>query len=207
MDIAPADLAAEYVHAANRWPVIRHTELAYGLPAFCLFAVGSRETNLDPIYTQGTVGDNGHGHGVWQYDDRSHTIPAGFDRDIVQQAKTAAGMLASLIGQVGEQGAYDEYNSGRPVDSATTGGDYGSDVLGRRLWLVEHYGEHMIWGRDGATLDEQVSDGRLSMIRQWWLMYHSDQELTVQAQGAALSNWRQKGGDDTEAGIRDGRWG
>src|SRR5271166_6321874 len=90
-----------------------------------LFAVGSRETNLT-----NEVGDFGHGHGVWQLDDRSHTPPGGFanfDADVPLQCTTAAVMLHGLLtatgGQVEEAAAI--YNSGQPGELGTTHQDYG----------------------------------------------------------------------------------
>ncbi len=130
MDIAPAQLLAEYQRAAAAWPFIPAVERQYGLPPFCLFAVGSRETNLT-----NEAGDLGHGHGVWQLDDRSHQIPPGFDQDVHAQAIYAAIMLAGEIAAYGEVGAYDVYNSGQPAPAGTTGHDYGPDVAGRRAWL------------------------------------------------------------------------
>jgi hypothetical protein len=67
------ELSAQYQRAKSQWPFIHRTELARGLPRMLLFAVGSRETNLT-----NEVGDSGHGHGVWQLDDRSHMPPGGF---------------------------------------------------------------------------------------------------------------------------------
>lgn len=54
--------------------------------------MGSRETNLT-----NEVGDGGHGHGVFQLDDRSHDIPAGFDSSVDTQALKAAAMPAANI--------------------------------------------------------------------------------------------------------------
>ena len=72
MNISESDLSAQFQRAKSTWPFIHQTELARGLPRM-LFAVGFRETNLT-----NEVGDPGHGHGVWQLDDRSHTPPGGF---------------------------------------------------------------------------------------------------------------------------------
>ena len=72
MEITATELIEEYEHASARWPFIHQTELAHGLPRMMLFAIGSRETNLT-----NEVGDGGHGHGVWQLDDRWHQRRAG----------------------------------------------------------------------------------------------------------------------------------
>lgn len=153
MNISPADLAGERKRAGQAWPFIDTFERQYGLPAGLLYAVGSRETNLT-----NEVGDGGHGHGVWQLDDRSHTIPAGFDRNVQAQAAKAAAMLAALIKQFAAYGppgalrcALAAYNAGAGtvqynvahglgVDHGTAGNDYGADVFERMTWLQTNEG-------------------------------------------------------------------
>lgn len=132
MDITESELSAQYQQASSQWPFIRQAELAHGLPKMLLFAVGSRETNLT-----NEVGDFGHGHDVWQLDDRSHVPPGGswqsFLANVPLQCTTAAAMLHSLLvisGNDVDQAAC-RYNSGSPFDSVTTGHDYGIDVVQR----------------------------------------------------------------------------
>jgi hypothetical protein len=139
MDITKSDLSAEYQRASSEWPFIKQTELAHGLPRMLLFALGSRETNLT-----NEVGDYGHGHGVWQLDDRFHNPPGGFanfDRNVPLQCATAADMMHSLLtiegGNVERAAA--RYNSGQPERGPTTGGDYGIDVLGRMQTLQQMF--------------------------------------------------------------------
>ena len=141
MEIIGAELASQYQQASLTWPFIHQSELAQGLPRMLLFAVGSRETNLT-----NEVGDGGHGHGVWQLDDRSHTPPGGswpaFDANVTLQCSTAAamvhGLLASTGGNVEEAAAI--YNSGQPGEPGTTHGDYGIDVLERMQFLQQFPG-------------------------------------------------------------------
>jgi len=102
-----------------------------------LFAVGSRETDLT-----NEVGDGGHGHGVWQLDDRFHNPPGGFanfDSNVPMQCATAAAMLHTDLaitgGNLEEAAAI--YNSGHPDEAATTGGDYGIDVRERMQFLQQ----------------------------------------------------------------------
>jgi peptidoglycan hydrolase-like protein with peptidoglycan-binding domain len=138
MEITEAQLASQYRQATSTWPFIHQAELAQGLPRMLLFAVGSRETNLT-----NEVGDGGHGHGVWQLDDRSHTPPGGswpaFDGNVTLQCTTAAamvhGLLTSTGGNVEEAAAI--YNSGQPGEPGTTHGDYGIDVLERMQFLQQ----------------------------------------------------------------------
>jgi hypothetical protein len=131
MNIAPDVLRAQVLRALDQWPFIVDAERNYDLPPWLLFAVGSRETNLT-----NEIGDNGHGHGVWQLDDRSHIIPPGFDSNVELQATTAAKMLHDDLAAQG--GNIDKaacvYNSGQPYDQYTTGGDYGRDVAERQAW-------------------------------------------------------------------------
>src|SRR2546423_5219733 len=144
MGIPAATLLAQAKTALQQWPWVTDVEKAHGLPQFLLLAVGSRETNLNVAFTQGTRGGGGHGHGVWQYDDRFHKIPAGFDTNARQQADIAAGLLADLIKHfkgnlaaamaaynAGVGGVEKQLKKGSNPDAATTGKDYGSDVLAR----------------------------------------------------------------------------
>jgi len=135
MNISESDLSAEYQRANAKWPFIHQTELARGLPRMLLFAVGSRETNL-----VNELGDGGHGHGVWQLDDRFHTPPGGFaqfDTNVPLQCSIAADMLhghlATEAGNVVR--AANRYNSGQPETALTAGGDYGPDVVERMQTL------------------------------------------------------------------------
>lgn len=132
MDISVTDLKNEYLAALQLWPFLPGYESYARLPRMMLFAVGSRETNLSPAYANGTVGDGGHGHGVWQLDDRSHIIPIGFDTDVHVQAQIAAEMLVANFNQAGAWiPALAMYNSGQTDDRYTTGHDYGHDVVDR----------------------------------------------------------------------------
>ena len=135
MNISESDLSAQFQRAKSTWPFIHHTELARGLPRTLLFAVGSRETNLT-----NEVGDGGHGHGVWQLDNRSHTPPGGFaqfDNNVPLQCSIAADMLHGLLAmEAGNvERAANRYNSGQPETAHTTGRDYGPDVVQRMQTL------------------------------------------------------------------------
>lgn len=148
MRITPVDLSREYKNARSTWPFITDIEKEYGLPPFLLYAVGSRETNLT-----NEVGDFGHGHGMFQLDDRSHTIPPGFDLDVKAQAIKAASMLQALIAYWPKylRAAVASYNAGTGgvkqaladtgnPDSYTANHDYGQDVLDRMTYLQKTYG-------------------------------------------------------------------
>jgi hypothetical protein len=135
MECTESELTAQFERASSKWPFIQKTELAHGLPSMLLFAVGSRETNLT-----NEVGDFGHGHGVWQLDDRSHNPPGGFanfDSNVPLQCATAAAMLRANLairgGNVEEAAAI--YNSGQPGEFGTTHHNYGIDVRERMEFL------------------------------------------------------------------------
>jgi hypothetical protein len=140
VNISADTLKAEAATALRTWPFIPAVEQAHSLPANLLLAVGSRETNLRDV-----VGDGGHGHGVWQRDDRFWPIPASYT--VEQQANDAASLLAANIHTFGLAGGVAAYNcgggnvqraldEGRSVDHYTTGGDYSADVLGRLTALT-----------------------------------------------------------------------
>jgi hypothetical protein len=137
MNITPEELEDQYQRAKAAWPWLPQLERSHALPRMLLFAVGSRETNLT-----NEIGDGGHGHGVWQYDDRWHPIPAGFDHNVQQQAGTAGQELSELLSTYGDvRRAANAYNSGSPDDQATTGHDYGLDVLERMQYLANRHQE------------------------------------------------------------------
>lgn len=149
MRISPDDLIAEMTRASKQWTVIGEVNEAYMLPPYLLHAVGSRETNLT-----NEIGDNGHGHGIFQLDDRSHTIPPGFMDDIKAQCTVAAAMLIALFHKYGDWvSACNAYNSGSPLSANTTNGDYGPDVMQRQVFLLKLLGDPV-----DAVWDVQITD-------------------------------------------------
>ena len=139
-----ATVTAQAKKALEQWPFIRAVETKYNILSGLLLAVGSRETNLRNV-----VGDGGHGHGVWQQDDRWWPgMPEDFDQDVQAQAEKAGKLLADNHKALGTWGlAAAAYNAGvtgvknalaagKSGDSATTGGDYGADVLGRQKYTA-----------------------------------------------------------------------
>lgn len=132
MNITPQDLLAQYQRANRDWPFITDTNTRYGFPPCLLHAIASRETDMRNIR-----GDGGHGHGVFQLDDRWHQIPPGFDQDVATQTETAARMLTDLHQRVGDWTlACNLYNSGSTDVNQTAGRDYGPDVMGRQQCLA-----------------------------------------------------------------------
>lgn len=181
MQISSSDLISEYSRAAKAWPWLYSVEREYGLASMTLFAVGSRETNLT-----NEIGDGGHGNGVWQLDDRSHTIPAGFNNDVKRQADTAAHMLRTLLDNF--HGRYDcafaAYNAGAGtvkynlsrginVDTGTAGGNYSSDVISRL---------HYLQAQEGTSMAQTLTNDDINAIVKavfghklhWWNNKHKN---------------------------------
>jgi Transglycosylase SLT domain len=95
----------------------------YGLDPDLLAAVAAQETGgPDTNAGHNVVGDGGHGHGLFQIDDRSHpfaSTPAAMDP--AQNADYAAGMLSGLLKQYGGnvREALSAYNTGSPTAAGT----------------------------------------------------------------------------------------
>jgi soluble lytic murein transglycosylase-like protein len=107
----------------------RHHALDPGL----LAAVAAQETGgPDTNAGRNVVGDGGHGHGVFQIDDRWHSFAATADAmDPAKNADYAAGMLSGLLKQYGGnvREALSAYNAGSPTATGTrTRWEDGSDL-------------------------------------------------------------------------------
>jgi len=145
----------EYRRAKAEWPFIDAVEKAHGLLPLLLYAVGSRETELenkagDFTQRKGESSPRFHGFGVWQRDSGSFDVDESYLKDVHRQAEDAATLLAGHHGTFGRwDAAVAAYNcgagdvrsaldAGRPVDEPTAGHDYSADVLARRDFLVAH---------------------------------------------------------------------
>lgn len=161
MNIPPEYLRLDYLRARDWWgPLIGQAERDHGIPPRLLYAIYSRETNLgrhwrtappatwppqptddDLTYYVRHAGDEGHGRGIGQVDDRSHAIPPGWATNVAWQVQRSAEILAA--GLAAERGnvvrAANRYNSGQPETRYTTGKDYGPDVAERWQWLLAEY--------------------------------------------------------------------
>lgn len=165
MNISSQALASQYEKANADWPWIHEVNDSHGLPPFTMHALGSRETNLRNI-----VGDGGNGWGVWQRDIQ-HGIPDGWMEDVRGQCEWSANLLTSNLKQCGDLiGAANRYNSGSCKTSATTGKDYGPDVVARREWLeaniadLEHL--HPVFRSRVIATGVAVASGARSTARQ-----------------------------------------
>ncbi len=148
-------LAAEFARARSAgWDrACASAEKESKLPPGLLLAIASQETDMNDV-----VGDGGHGRGLFQIDDRSHTTflrQQGANRPggkpaVPAAAKYAAGLVrfnfdfgvkngvperdrlkfALSAYNAGAGGALEGFKAG-DSDRRTTGGDYGKAVLGR----------------------------------------------------------------------------
>ena len=148
-------LAAELARArTNGWDsACQSAEKESKLPPGLLLAIASQETDMNDV-----VGDGGHGRGLFQIDDRSHTTflrqqganKPGGKPAVPAAAKYAAGLVrfnfdfgvkngvperdrlrvALSAYTAGAGGALEGFKTG-DSDRRTTGGDYGKAVLGR----------------------------------------------------------------------------
>jgi hypothetical protein len=125
-----------------------------GLDPTLLAAVAAQETG-GPGANSGAnvVGDGGHGHGVFQIDDRYHTFattPAAMDPG--QNADYAAGMLSGLLQKYGGDvhAALSAYNAGSPTATGTTT-NWGGATLGYADSVMAHYAQLGGTARDAAV--------------------------------------------------------
>lgn len=125
--------AAQIANAARR----------HGVDPELLAAVAAQETG-GPGSNAGrnVVGDGGHGHGIFQIDDRWHAFAATSDAmNPAKNADYAAGMLHDLLAQNGGDArrALSAYNAGSPTarGTATKWGD--GSVLGYADSVLRHY--------------------------------------------------------------------
>jgi len=157
--------ASEKMAETDRQCVMRHKEkLAaaaqqFALPPALLAAIASRESRGGNVLSPDGTGDNGHGFGVMQVDDRNPfpVVQDGgpFGQPHINQAtdilskklKTVKNQHAELSEVEQLQMAVSRYNGGRGLtppdsDQGTTGGDYMNDVWARARYYarVEQWG-------------------------------------------------------------------
>src|SRR5271166_496635 len=124
-------------------PEIAGAARAHGLDPTLLAAVAAQETG-GPGSNSGTniTGDGGHGHGLFQIDDRYHAFastPAAMQPGA--NANYAAGMLANLLQQNGGnvRAALSAYNAGSPSAEGTVTSWPGGQQLGYADSVMQHY--------------------------------------------------------------------
>jgi hypothetical protein len=129
----------------------------HNLSPALLAAVAAQETG-GPGSSSGAnvVGDGGHGHGVFQIDDRYHTFaatPAASDPG--KNADYAAGLLSGLLQKFGGnvREALSAYNTGSP-DATGTITDWGGGArLGYADSVLRHEAAFGTTARDAAIPD------------------------------------------------------
>ncbi|MBV8639445.1 MAG: transglycosylase SLT domain-containing protein, partial [Candidatus Eremiobacteraeota bacterium] len=115
-------------------PQIEAAAQRHGLDPRLLAAVAAQETG-GPGSNSGrnVVGDGGHGHGVFQIDDRYHAFArTSAAMDPAENANYAAGMIADNLKRYGGnvREALSAYNAGDPNATGTTTDWGGGKVLG-----------------------------------------------------------------------------
>jgi hypothetical protein len=124
---------AQITQAAQRW----------GLDPKLLAAVAAQETG-GPGSNSGrnVIGDGGHGHGLFQIDDRSHAFARTPDAmDPAKNADEAAHMIHDLLAQNGGNvhAALSAYNAGSPTATGTTTTWPDGATLGYADSVERHY--------------------------------------------------------------------
>lgn len=137
-------------------PQITAAASKYGLDPTLLEAVAAQETG-GPGRNSGRniVGDGGHGHGIFQIDDRWHAFAAtAAAMDPAQNADYAAKMLSGLLKHYGGNvhAALSAYNAGSPTATGTTT-NWGAQTLGYADSVLQHYQQLA-----GTTRDTQMAD-------------------------------------------------
>jgi hypothetical protein len=117
--ISAASLAGQGVRYSGAiWNAARD----HGLDPALLAAVAAQETGgPDTNAGRNIVGDSGHGHGLFQIDDRYHDFARTPDAmNPARNAEYAAGMLSGLIQRYGSvHRALSAYNAGDPNAEGT----------------------------------------------------------------------------------------
>lgn len=127
----------------------------YHLDPTLLAAVAAQETGgLGATSGRNIVGDEGHGHGLFQIDDRSHAFastPAAMDP--AQNADYAASMISGLMSRFGGnvREALSAYNTGSPTATGTTT-NWGGKTLAYADSVLAHVAQL------SGTRDAQIAD-------------------------------------------------
>ncbi len=119
IDPAASRLAASGVAYASQ---IAGAARRHGLDPSLLAAVAAQETGgPDSNAGRNVVGDGGHGHGLFQIDDRSHPFAStAAAMDPSRNADYAAGMISGLLSRYGSvREALSAYNTGSPTATGT----------------------------------------------------------------------------------------
>jgi hypothetical protein len=124
-------------------PAIAQAAATHGIDPTLLAAVAAQETG-GPGSNAGRniVGDGGHGHGVFQIDDRYHAFAdSKAAMNPTSNADYAAGMLRGLLDRYGGNvhQALSAYNAGSPNATGTTTTWNDGQTLGYADSVMRHY--------------------------------------------------------------------
>jgi hypothetical protein len=152
--------APEIVQAASR----------HGLDPALLAAVAAQETG-GPGTNAGSniVGDGGHGHGIFQIDDRWHAFArTAAAMNPTANAEYAAGMISGLLRRYGGDvhKALSAYNAGNPNATGTVTEWQDGRRLGYADSVLRHYaqldGEQTVNALNAESANEQQSVNALA---------------------------------------------
>jgi hypothetical protein len=140
IDATASRLASQGVAFASQ---IAQAAQRHGLDPDLLAAVAAQETGgPDSNAGHNVLGDGGHGHGVFQIDDRWHEFArTTAAMDPASNADYAGSLLAGLLGRYGGnvREALSAYNSGSPTASGTRTRWGNGQELGYADSVLQHY--------------------------------------------------------------------
>ena len=177
--------APEIVQAAQR----------HGIDAALLAAVAAQETG-GPGANAGSniVGDGGHGHGIFQIDDRWHAFArTAAAMNPTANAEYAAGMISGLLRRYGGDmhKALSAYNAGSPNATGTVTEWQDGRRLGYADSVLRHYtqlnGEQTVNALSAESATEQQSVNALASFA----------SLTPPPAAPSTHSYRQLAGHDT----------
>lgn len=144
-------------------PQIASAAAKYGVDPMLLAAVAAQETG-GPGTNGGRniVGDGGHGHGVFQIDDRFHDFaktPQVMDPQA--NADYAAGMISGLLRRYGGNvhEALSAYNAGDPNATGTITAWKDGSRLGYADSVLRHYA-HIAGATPGSLVDAASAESQ-----------------------------------------------
>lgn len=128
----------------------------FGVPPAVVAALASRESRCGNVLDANGYGDRGNAFGILQVDKRFHTLEGTSDPRSLQHIEQAVGIFADYVEQVEKKhsswedeyllkGGIVAYNAGvstvqtkAGMDIGSTGNDYGSDVIARAKYYLNH---------------------------------------------------------------------
>lgn len=180
-------------------PQIAQAAAKYGLDPKLLAAVAAQETGgPGSNHGRNVIGDGGHGHGIFQIDDRFHSFArTAAAMDPQANADYAAGMISGLLKQYGGDvhKALSAYNAGSPDARGTVTEWQDGRQLGYADSVLRHYTELM----QAETQQEQSSVNALSSFASMQLP-----PLSAPAPAQSTHSWRQIAGLDANGNQQHG---